>query len=152
MDHWNGPAIDQRRKWRLCRPSLVKAQTKPPNKEQGWSPRSGSAAHRCLLYTSPSICGTPSSGIGLPHRKMADISIRGNAMQIHLAGKSGLNRYTQLLTVFILLAWNILVQNYVCVLLPQTSPGRYIICSVHIILLVQIPRYSRFENTSAPRV
>lgn len=64
------------------------------NKEPGWSPRSGSAVCRGLLYTSPALCGTLFSGIRLPHRKMADSSIHGNAMQIHLAGKSGLNRYT----------------------------------------------------------
>lgn len=151
MDPWDGTAIDQKRKWRQCPPSLAKEQMESRNNEQGLSPRSGCAACRCLLYTSPAICGTPFSGIRLPHRMMSDFSIRGNAMQIHLAGKSGLNRYTVTYSFYSACMEYFGTKLCLC-FIPQTSPGRPIICTVHIIFLVQIPRYSRFENTSAPRV
>lgn len=49
------------------------------------------------------------------------------------------------------LALNIVPQNYVCVLLLESLPGRYVICSIHIILPVQILNYSEFQNTSGSK-
>lgn len=51
------------------------------------------AVFHYLLHTSTPMCCIALTGIGLPHRKMADFSIPENLMQIHLAGKSGLSRH-----------------------------------------------------------